>query len=144
MSILITLNHLYSNFFMEFLKDPSLVLYSSSYTPLLSVLSYLIHQQTTNSMLMIRNFSLSFSDLDFSHNITHLVNAITFPTGCHPISCLLIFLKLSFSSLVYHNNSLNLIILPFIYLTMQASLPLVLIFLIFLNVLICPDLSILS
>jgi len=58
MSILKTLNHLYSNFFMEFLKDPSLVLYFSSYTPLLSVLSYLIHQQTTNySVLMILNFS---------------------------------------------------------------------------------------
>jgi len=35
----------------------SLVLYSSSYTPLLSVLSYLILQQTTTSMLMILNFS---------------------------------------------------------------------------------------
>jgi len=46
MSILKTLNHLYSNFFMEFLKDPSLVLYSSYYTPLLSVLSYLTYQQT--------------------------------------------------------------------------------------------------
>jgi len=57
MSILNTLNHLYSNFFMEFLKDPSLVLYSSSYTPLLSALSYIILQQTTNSMLMIINFS---------------------------------------------------------------------------------------
>jgi len=34
-----SINHLYSNFFMEFLKDLSLVLYSSSYTPLLSVLS---------------------------------------------------------------------------------------------------------
>jgi len=34
MSILKTLNHLYSNFLMEFLNDPSLVLYSSSYTPL--------------------------------------------------------------------------------------------------------------
>jgi len=50
-------NHLYSNFFMEFLKDLSLVLYSSSYTPLLSVLSYLIQQQTVTSMLMILNFS---------------------------------------------------------------------------------------
>jgi len=57
MSILKTLKHLYSNFFMEFLKDPSLVLYSSSQTPFPSVLSYLILQQTTNSMLMILNFS---------------------------------------------------------------------------------------
>jgi len=40
-----------------FQADPSLVLYSSSYIPLLSVLSYLILQQTTTSMLMILNFS---------------------------------------------------------------------------------------
>jgi len=42
MSILKTLNHLYSNTFMEFLKDPSLILYSSSYlytTPLSTVIS---------------------------------------------------------------------------------------------------------
>jgi len=32
----ILLNHLYSNSFMEFLKNSSLVLYSSSHTPLLS------------------------------------------------------------------------------------------------------------
>jgi len=57
MSILKTLNHLYSNSFMEFLKDPSLDLYSSSYSPLFSVLLYLILQQTINSMLMILNFS---------------------------------------------------------------------------------------
>jgi len=48
---------MYYNFFMKCLKDPSLVLYSSSYTTLLSVLSYLILQQTTNSMLMILDFS---------------------------------------------------------------------------------------
>jgi len=57
MSIMKTLNHLYSNFFMVFLKDPSLVLYSLPYTPLLSELLYLILQQTTNSMLIILNFS---------------------------------------------------------------------------------------
>jgi len=61
MSILKTLYHLYSNCFMEFLKEPSLVLYSSSYTPLLLVLSYLIQQQTNNSMLMILNFSNLFN-----------------------------------------------------------------------------------
>jgi len=43
--------------FDKHLKDPFLVLYSLSYTPLISVLSYLILQQTTNSMLMILNFS---------------------------------------------------------------------------------------
>jgi len=55
-------SHLYSNSFMEFVEDrpTSLVLYSSSYTPLLSVLSYLIQQQTTNAMLMIINFSYLF------------------------------------------------------------------------------------
>jgi len=45
-----TLNHLYSNFFMEFLKDPSLVLNSSSYTPFLSVLSYIIHLTTMHQL----------------------------------------------------------------------------------------------
>jgi len=119
MSILKTLNHLYSNFLMEFLKDLSLVLYSSSCTPLLSVLSYLILQQTTISMLMILKLLLSFSAVDLSHNITHLENILSW---CLPISCLLILLKLSFSSLVYHKNSLNSIILPFIYLTNYAHL----------------------
>jgi len=47
------------NSFMEFLKYPSLVLYSLSYTPLLSVLSYLIQQQTITSMLLILNFVIS-------------------------------------------------------------------------------------
>jgi len=62
---------------MEFLKDLSLVLYYSSYTLHLSVLWYLIQQQTIITfMLMLLNFSLSFSALDFSHNITHLENTI--------------------------------------------------------------------
>jgi len=61
MSILKTLNQLYSNYFMEFLKNPSLVLYSWFYAPLLSVLSYLIQQQTITSQLL----SL-FSALDLS------------------------------------------------------------------------------
>jgi len=70
MSIFKTLNHVYFNFFMEVLKDPSLVLSSSSYTPLLLVLLYLIQQQFITSMLMILNSSFS----DLSHNITHLEN----------------------------------------------------------------------
>jgi len=119
MSILKSLNHLYSNSFMEFLKDPSLSLYSSSYIPLLSVLSYLIQQQTITSMLLILNF-LSFSAMDFSHYITHLENTITNVSNWMSSNFLsLILLKLSFSSLVYHNNSLNSIILPFMYLTMS-------------------------
>jgi len=52
-----TLNRVYSNFFMEFLKDPSSALFSSSYSPFLSVLLYLIQQQTITSMLMILNFT---------------------------------------------------------------------------------------
>jgi len=63
-----------------------LVLYSPSYTPLLSVhcQSYLIHQQTTTSTLIIYPTQLLlFSALDFSHNITHLENTltITYQTG---------------------------------------------------------------
>jgi len=84
MSILKTVNHLYSNFFMEFLKYPSLVLYSSSYTIYTTLLSTVISNSS-------------------------------------PISCLLILLKLSFSSLVYHSNSQNSIILLFIFLTMSYS-----------------------
>jgi len=54
------LNHLYSNFFMEFLKDPSLHGHLL-FILLLTVLSYLILQQTTNSMLMILNFYIILS-----------------------------------------------------------------------------------
>jgi len=75
-SILKTPNHLYSNSFMAFLKDPSLVNYSSSYTPLLSVLSsnsaakhHLYHDDT--------QLLLSFLVLDFSHDITHLESTVS-------------------------------------------------------------------
>jgi len=44
-----------------------------------------------------------------------------YPTGCLPNSCLLFLLKLSFASLVYHNNSLNAISLPFICLTITYA-----------------------
>jgi len=60
MSMLKTLNHLYFNSVMEFFKDSSLVHYSTSYTPLRSVLSYQIKQQTITSMLMRLNFSNHF------------------------------------------------------------------------------------
>jgi len=117
MSILKTLNHLYSNFFMDFLNDPSLVLYSSSYTTLLSVLSYLILQQT-NNYLLITQLLLSFSA--FSHNITHLENTITNVSNWMSSNFLSLNpAKTEFSSVVYHNNSLNSIILPFIYLTIS-------------------------
>jgi len=54
--VLLLVLQLYPNSFMEFLKNPSLVFYSSSDTPLLSVLSYRNQQQTIKSMLMILNF----------------------------------------------------------------------------------------
>jgi len=54
-------------------------------------------------------------------NVSDNLFLLTYPTGCLPISCLLILLKLSFSSLIYYNHSLNSIILPFIYLTMSYS-----------------------
>jgi len=84
-SHLFTPNHLCTNCFMEFLKDPSLVLN----TPFLSVLSYLIQQQTITSMLMIPNFSIILS----SFNISHLENTIAYPTECLPTSCYLILLN---------------------------------------------------
>jgi len=65
---------------------------------------------------------LSFSALDFSHNITHFENIKTNVSNwMSSNSVSLILLKLSFSSLVYFSNSLNSIILPFIYLTMSYS-----------------------
>jgi len=121
MSILKTLNYLQSSSSIEFLKDPSLVLYSSSYTPLLSVLSYLIQQQTPTSMLMILNLSLSQLWISLVTSLTKKTLYLTYSAGCLPISSLLILLNRSFLSLVYHNKSLNSIILRFIYLTMSYS-----------------------
>jgi len=86
----------------------------------------LTHQQTINCILLILNASYhsellisSISSLTSKHNMTY-------PNGCLPTICLLILLILSFSSLVYHNNSLNSIILPFIYLTLSYSCRLIL------------------
>jgi len=75
-SILKTLNHLYSNFFMEFLKDSSLVFYFSSHT---SLLSDVISNSSANQHLYADDTQLllSFSALDLSHNIIHLENTIT-------------------------------------------------------------------
>jgi len=77
MSILKTLNYLYSNFFMEFLKDPSFgpLLFILYTTPLSTVIS----NSSANHQLYADDtqFLLSFSALDFSHNITHLENTIT-------------------------------------------------------------------
>jgi len=88
MSILKTINHLYSNSFIKFLKDPSSVLvpYSSSYTPLLSLLSYLIQQQTITSMLMILKFS------EHSQPWIYLITSLTLKTRSllDPTRCLAI------------------------------------------------------
>jgi len=120
MSILKTLNHLYSNFFMEFLNDPSLVLYSSSCTSLLSVLSY----NSSNHLLYADDTQLllSFSAFDFSHISTHVENTVTNVSNWMSSNFLSLNpSKTEFLIFVYHNNSLNSIILPFIYLTMSYS-----------------------
>jgi len=74
MSILKTLNHLYSNSFTEFLKDPSLILifYTTPLSTVISNCSANHHLYADDTQLL-----LSFSALDFSHNITHLENTIT-------------------------------------------------------------------
>jgi len=83
-------------------------------------LSTFVSNSAANPHLYAENthLLLSFSALDFSHDIT--------PTGYLQIFCLLILLKMSFSSLVYHNNSINSVILKFIYPTMSYSLLLIL------------------
>jgi len=87
-------------------------------------LSTVISNSSANHQLYADDtqFLLSFSALDFSHNITHFENAITIANWMSSKFPVLILLKLTFSSLVYHKNSLNSIILPFIYLTMSIGL----------------------
>jgi hypothetical protein len=85
MSTLKILNHLSFNFFMEFLRDPFSVPYSSSYTLLLSVQSYLIHQQIIICLLMTLNcffHSLLLILLITSRILKTLY--VMFLTGCHP------------------------------------------------------------
>jgi len=63
---------------------------------------------------------LSFLALDFSHNIIHLENTIAKVSNWMSSNVFSLNpSKPSFSSLVYHNNSLNSIILQFIYLIMS-------------------------
>jgi len=65
----------------------------------------------TIAYLLARQLLLSLSALYFSHNITHIENiTANVSHWILQMSCLLILLKLSFSSLVYHNNSANSII----------------------------------
>jgi len=91
MSILETLNNLYSNCFIEFLNDPSLLLYSSSYTPLLSV--GVISNSAANHHLYTDDTQLLliFSALDFSHNITHLENTTTNVSNWMSSNCLSLY-----------------------------------------------------
>ena len=122
MSALKTPNHLSFNFYMEFIKDLSLVLCYSYCTLLLSVLSYLTLQETITSMLMMLNFSYhSRLLISLKTSLTSKTPLLMYPTGCHPTSLLLILLKQSFLSLVYLNNFLNSIFPPFTCLTMLFS-----------------------
>jgi len=101
------------------LQRSSLVFFSLYNTRLFSVLSF---NSATNHHLYADDTQLflSFSAGIFSCNITHLANTIANVANWIS-SYILIFLKLSLSSLVYQNDSLNSIILPIIYLTMSYS-----------------------
>ena len=103
---------------MVFLKDLFSDPFSSSYTPLLLVLSYLIYLQIIICMWMILNFSYH-SLLLTTHAISLILNILYLmsTTGCH--DCHLTFflsipLRLSFFLLVFPNNSQNSVILSFI------------------------------
>jgi len=70
-------------------------------------------------LLMILIFSYYYQLwISLIASLTLKTLKLTYQTECLTISCLLILLNLSFSSLICHNNSLNSIILPLIYLTM--------------------------
>jgi len=104
-------------------NDLSSVLYYSTCTPLLSVLSYLILQQTITSADDTQLF-LSFSAVNLSQNITHLENTIANVSNWLSSN----FLALNPSKndflifgLPQQVNSLNSITLPFICLTMSFS-----------------------
>jgi len=75
------------------------ILYTTPLSTVISTSSANHHLYACDTQLL-----LSFSALDFSHNITHLENTITNVSNWMS-SCLLILLKRSFSSLVYRNNS---------------------------------------
>jgi len=66
------------------------ILYTTPFSTVISNSAANHHLYADDTQLL-----LSFSALDFSHNITRLENTITYPTGCFLISCLLILLKLS-------------------------------------------------
>jgi len=109
MSTLKILNHLYSTPLWIF----------SRICPWSSFL-YLIHHSSTVTSNSAANYHLyadytqllfSFSALNFSHNTTHIENTIPKSSNwMFSIFLYLILLKLSFSYLVYHKNSLNSII----------------------------------
>ena len=108
---------------MVFLKNLFSDPFSSSYTPLLSVLSYLIHLQIIICMRMILNFSyhsllLTLHTISLILNILYLMST----TGCHLTFFLSIPLTLSFFLLVFLNNSQNSVNLSFIDLPNNVTL----------------------
>ena len=123
MSKLKTPSLLFFNFFMVFLKDLFSDPFSSSCTPLLSALSYLIHLQIIICMRMILHFSyhsllLTLHTISLVLNILYLMST----TGCHLTFFLSIPLRLSFFLLVFLNNSQNSVILSFIDLPNNVTL----------------------
>jgi len=92
-------------------------------------LSTVISNSSANHQLYADDTQLllSFSALDFSYNITHLENTITNVANWMSSNFLSLNpSKIEFLILVYLNNSLNSIILPFIYLIMSYSYLLIL------------------
>ena len=94
------------------------ILNTSPLSTMIVLQSYLIHQQIIIFLLMTLN--CFFHSLLLILLITSLILKtlyLMFLTGCHPTFFLSILLKLSFLSLVFHNNSLNSTVQSFIYLT---------------------------
>jgi hypothetical protein len=113
-------SHLFFSFSMVFVKDLWSDLFSSSYTPLLSVLSYLIHLQIIICVRMILHFSyhsllLTLHTISLILNILYLMSTIEF----YLIFFLWLPLRLSFFLFVFLNNSQYSVILSFICLIMS-------------------------
>ena len=123
MSTLKTPSLLFFNFYVVFLKDLLLDPFSSSYTPLLSVLSYLIHLQIIICMRMLFNFSYH-SLLLILHTISLILNILYLmsTTGYHWTFFLSISLGLVEFLLVGLHQQLSKLSNPIIHLRNNVTL----------------------